>query len=97
MDGKRKTVNMQNVPSKASDVCPAQIPDRCVQVWETLGKPEKCLLGHSPFYWMRKPSSETFTIKTMSWSMKLIQSVIDSEDNKKSTNNQICLLTHPII
>ena len=29
--------------------------------------------------------------------MKLIQSVIDSEDNKKSTNNQICLLTHPII
>ena len=49
---------MQKVPSKASDVCPAQILDRCVQVWETLGKPEKCLLGHSPFYWMREPSSD---------------------------------------
>lgn len=32
---------------------------------------------------------QTFTVKTMSWSMKLIQTVIDSEYNKKSTKSDL--------
>ena len=85
MERERETVNMQKVPSKASDFAQHRFLTDVSKSGRLWVSQKKCLLGHSPFYWMREPSSETFTIKTMSWSMKLIQSVIDSKYNKKST------------